>query len=214
MNTCNAEGQTLLHEMCLEGDTNKHFKTRKSHQYFPPTSTKSDRSRIRDMLDFLLEHGADITCRDNKGETPLHAIVQRKGVTGWETDLLVRRGVDTKTRDNQDHTALQVADINRNVGVTLCIISWQNITVYRLSSKTLPWMTILVDLSRPSTDITRRLSTSERLGAKLVSYKEETKNKVSSQSKPLDLSKYSEIPNLLIRFCWLAGKPFDDVKQL
>ena len=119
-----ADGQTVLHKFCLEGDASTHTEVvtvREKRRYFSRLSTKSSRSTICDMLNLLLEHGADVNCRNGKGETLLHAMVQRKGVTEWEVELLLLYGADYKARDDLGNTALQVATKSRNSTVGKCL---------------------------------------------------------------------------------------------
>lgn len=167
INACGADGETLLHKLCLEGDEITHSKATETPRYLPPASIEPGRSQVYDMLNLLLNRGADVNCRNDEGETPLHAIIQREGAKERNMDLLVRRGVDTEARDNQ---GLQVAEMyhDARVGNTL-----RNVTAKYSRGSTLeqnpPGTTLLVDLSRPPRNIKGRLSTSERLSAKLVS---------------------------------------------
>jgi ankyrin repeat protein len=118
VNFCDTDGQTLLHKLCLEGDKNTHNEWRVSRPIVPPPSSEFGGSDICSMLRLVLEHGADVHSRNSCGETPLHAIAQRRNVAEWEIKLLLIHGATTIARDNQGYTALQVANKHRNMRVS------------------------------------------------------------------------------------------------
>lgn len=63
----------------------------------------------------LLEHGADLTARDNLGQTPLHYAVDNQ-----EVDLaitLLNHGAETNAADNNGNTVLHLAARRRNVNM-------------------------------------------------------------------------------------------------
>jgi hypothetical protein len=60
-----------------------------------------------DVLNWLLDHGADINCPFPSGSTLLHAAVDRKNLE--LVRFLVDHGVDTSARNGMDQTALQRA---------------------------------------------------------------------------------------------------------
>ena len=117
VNACNIDGESLLHNLCLDRDADTHDALEKLRRYFLPPSAEFGGSRICDMLKLLLEHGADVNRRNSRGETPLHAIAQRRSVAKWEVRLLLLHGADTVARDNQGCTVLQVANKHRNLPV-------------------------------------------------------------------------------------------------
>lgn len=64
------------------------------------------------VVDSLLEHGARIDSRDEKGRTPLHACCYRGQGRGGDSDLLrclLKAGADVNARTNAGHTPLHFA---------------------------------------------------------------------------------------------------------
>lgn len=116
MNACDVDGETLLYKLCREGDANTHTKAREKRQ----CSSRSNRlcaRRTSALLKLVLEQGADVNRRNGRGETPLHAIAQRKSATKSEVELLLLHGADTEARDDQGNTAIQIAKLFRNPSV-------------------------------------------------------------------------------------------------
>ena len=121
VNVCGVDGETLLHKLCLEGDVNKHTEARELRRSHSLSSLQSGESATRDMLELVIQQGADVNCRNDQGETPLHAIAQRPSATKSEFELLLLHGADTEARDDQGDTALQVARRLRNPKVGIYI---------------------------------------------------------------------------------------------
>ncbi|MEW6359671.1 MAG: ankyrin repeat domain-containing protein [Planctomycetota bacterium] len=62
-----------------------------------------------EMLGFLVEHGADVKVRDNKGQTVLHLAGSQKAI-----QFLIACGVDVRAKDREGRTALHCASQGYN----------------------------------------------------------------------------------------------------
>jgi ankyrin repeat protein len=71
----------------------------------------------RDSLKFLVERGADVNARDDKGDTALHIAIRDNRL------LLVKRlidqGADVTLPDGEGRTPIELAAINQNRDITL-----------------------------------------------------------------------------------------------
>ncbi|GAK70932.1 hypothetical protein RRU01S_14_01550 [Agrobacterium rubi TR3 = NBRC 13261] len=72
-----------------------------------------------DVARWLVENGADISARDQYGETPLHA---RAGHWQGRVNILLELGADVNSRDKQDNTPLHKAAAVGNVDTTRALI--------------------------------------------------------------------------------------------
>ena len=82
------------------------------------------------MVNFLLDHRAELDARDICGWTPLHTAVfwNRPEVA----ELLVARGADLNAKDRQDQTPLRLAvkyrHVSSVVSVTSCKTVWMRLS--------------------------------------------------------------------------------------
>lgn len=67
-----------------------------------------DCENVEEITSILIQHGADVNVRGERGKTPLIAAVERKH-TGLVQMLLSREGINIDARDNEGKTALLIA---------------------------------------------------------------------------------------------------------
>ena len=85
----------------------KEQKVRYSSAYDDESDAEVEMSAIR----LLLEHGADVTTRDNTHSTPLH-VASSKG-NGEAVRLLIRHGAEVNAQDGRRRTPLHRAASSR-----------------------------------------------------------------------------------------------------
>lgn len=60
-----------------------------------------------DIIQLLVDHGADVDVKDDKGKTPLHCAAVRAYLEGMH--VLLENGADVNAVDNEGNTPLQLA---------------------------------------------------------------------------------------------------------
>ncbi|GEM_PF-3109043 len=84
----------------------------------------------KELIDLLLNDGADINARTRQGKSPLQLIITHPQISGMSTpddidfiDLLVKRGADLKTLDNDGNTLLHHAARHSSFKVARFLLS-------------------------------------------------------------------------------------------
>ncbi|XP_023314855.1 serine/threonine-protein phosphatase 6 regulatory ankyrin repeat subunit A-like [Trichogramma pretiosum] len=111
-NLANAEGSTPLHVICRENSN-------------PPSGVKivDIARRFFDVSDDV-GRPVDVDARDDKGNTPLHLVLQSPGGIEPMTKLLLSRGADVNLANEAGSTPLHVVS-KRHYGVELAAIMFE-----------------------------------------------------------------------------------------
>lgn len=100
------QDEALLEDIlrCI-GDMNEEGKP------FPPLHSFADYDNVAG-IQFLLEHGADIECRNQYKQTALHRAVRARNTAA--VDKLLTYGADIHAKDSDGKTAVDLADASEN----------------------------------------------------------------------------------------------------
>ncbi|XP_065071133.1 poly [ADP-ribose] polymerase tankyrase-2-like isoform X2 [Rhopilema esculentum] len=118
-----------LFEACRTGDVNKVVSLVQNRWSVNMRDTAGRKSTPlhfaagfgrKDIVDFLLQHGADVHARDDGGLIPLHNACSFGHVE--VTLLLLRHSADVNARDNWNYTPLHEAAIKGKVEVSLVLL--------------------------------------------------------------------------------------------
>lgn len=77
------------------------------HNFVIQMIDKSEDEAVLQIVNFMIDHGADISAQDCDGETPLH-LVAKWGRTSM-LEVLLLRGADANARNHKGETPLHVA---------------------------------------------------------------------------------------------------------
>lgn len=106
MNRCNDDWDKILDAMIAAGgEVNP--KTAFSSSPLTHAITRYDPVLVR----ALIERGADVNLKNERGTTPLMTAIMSRGATVENVKLLLAAGADANVRDNEGKTALEFVDI-------------------------------------------------------------------------------------------------------
>src|SRR5580693_5363429 len=84
----------------------------KEYSYFSKYDEKEP-DAVMEAVQIFLEHGADVTARDDSHSTPLH-LASSKG-NGKVARLLIRHGADVNAQDGRCKTPFHLAESSHSV---------------------------------------------------------------------------------------------------
>lgn len=71
-----------------------------------------------DIAELLIEHGADVSSRDFKNNTPLH-LAAITGITTPISKMLIKNGASIKVADNDGNTPINIARLRRHMQIRM-----------------------------------------------------------------------------------------------
>ena len=83
------------------------------------------------MVEFLVNHGADVNAQNNKGCTALMIALGNEQNVNWKiVEFLVRNGAKVDAKDKKDRTALMKAAKNGQLKIVEYLVNDCNANVY------------------------------------------------------------------------------------
>jgi ankyrin repeat protein len=100
-------------------------------------------NRHIEVVQFLIEKGADVSARNNDQETPLHLATLNWHIDVVQFLILIENGADVNARNNGQNTPLHLAALNEHIEVAKPLLCTQYKTPAFIFLSTLLFATVV-----------------------------------------------------------------------